>query len=72
MQLEILTPRAWKQPSKEFLFKWYGRRGYKVVRKQPFEQMYPKLAPLLATDCDFTVWEKDLAVHTNYANGVAG
>lgn len=64
MQLEILTPRDWIQPSKEFLFKWYGRRGYKAIRKQPFEQMHPRLVPLLATDCDYTVWEKNL-VHAN-------
>jgi hypothetical protein len=28
MQLELLVPRDWRHPSKEFLKSWYGRRGY--------------------------------------------
>jgi GNAT superfamily N-acetyltransferase len=61
MQLELLTPRAWKQPSKEFNKLWYSRLGYKIHRTDPFEKDYPQLIPLLATDCDFTIWKKPLA-----------
>ena len=32
MQLELLVPRGWRHPSKEFLRAWYGRRGYRLIR----------------------------------------
>src|SRR5215212_5980803 len=32
MQLELLVPRGWSHPGKEFLRGWYGRRGYRLVR----------------------------------------
>ncbi|MDT8913780.1 GNAT family N-acetyltransferase [Amycolatopsis sp. PS_44_ISF1] len=60
MQLELLVPRGWKHPSKEFLAGWYGRLGYRVVRTASIGQAYPHLAPLLATPCDFLVYRKDL------------
>jgi GNAT superfamily N-acetyltransferase len=60
MQLEILIPREWDHPSKEFLKAWYGRRGYELVRTGSFADAYPKLAPMLATPCDLTVWQKPL------------
>lgn len=60
MRLEILTPRHWKHPSKEFLKAWYGRIGYRAQEPEPFENMYPDLVPALATECDFTVWLKPL------------
>jgi GNAT superfamily N-acetyltransferase len=60
MRLEILTPRHWTHPSKEFLRQWYSRIGYAPQTTQPFESMYPKLVPELATECDFTVWHKSL------------
>jgi GNAT superfamily N-acetyltransferase len=58
MQLELLVPREWTHPSKEFLRAWYGRRGYRLVRTGKLDDAYPHLAPLLATACD-------LEIHTN-------
>mmetsp|Transcript_5930 Transcript_5930/g.16105 ORF Transcript_5930/g.16105 Transcript_5930/m.16105 type:complete len:221 (-) Transcript_5930:810-1472(-) len=60
MQLELLTPRDWEQPSKEFNKKWYARLGYVPLRTEPFEKDYAHLTEYLATDCDFTVWRKKL------------
>jgi GNAT superfamily N-acetyltransferase len=61
MRLEILTPRHWTHPSKEFLRQWYSRIGYAPQATEPFESMHPELVPELATACDFTVWHKTLA-----------
>ena len=61
MRLEILTPRHWTHPSKDFLRQWYTRIGYVPQTTEPFESMYPELVPKLATECDFTVWHKSLA-----------
>jgi GNAT superfamily N-acetyltransferase len=58
MQLELLTPRTWKQPSKEFNRAWYNRLGYVPQRTEPFEKDYAQFAALLATECDFTIWRK--------------
>jgi GNAT superfamily N-acetyltransferase len=60
MQLELLVPRDWSHPSKEFLKSWYGHRGYRIVRTTSIEDAYPQLAPLLATPCHLEVYEKPL------------
>jgi len=60
MQLELLVPREWKHPSKEFLAGWYSRIGYAVTRTGTIDEAYPHLAPLLATPCDFMIYQKDL------------
>ncbi|MGR2751406.1 GNAT family N-acetyltransferase [Agromyces arachidis] len=60
MQLEVLVPTSWAHPSKEFLRAWYARLGYRVVRVGHLAEMYPELAPLLATDCDLLVFHKPL------------
>jgi hypothetical protein len=60
MQLELLVPRAWDHPSKEFLKAWYGRIGYRLIRTGSLEDSYPQLAPLLATGCDLLGYEKPL------------
>jgi GNAT superfamily N-acetyltransferase len=60
MRLELLTPRNWTHPSKEFLKKWYSRIGYKPQATEPFEILHPELVSELATECDFTVWHKSL------------
>ena len=60
MQLELLTPRDWKNPSKEFNKGWYSRLGYIPQQKEPFEKDYADLVEFLATPCDFTIWKKDL------------
>ena len=61
MRLELLTPRNWIHPSKEFLKKWYSRIGYKPQAPESLEILHPELVPELATECDFTVWYKSLA-----------
>ena len=60
MRLEVLLPRTWTHPSKEFLKKWYASLGYKLQTTEPFEILHPELVPELATQCDFTVWYKSL------------
>ena len=60
MRLEILAPRHWTHPSKNFLRQWYSRIGYVQQTTEPFELMHPELVPELATECDFTVWHKSL------------
>jgi GNAT superfamily N-acetyltransferase len=60
MQLELLVPREWSHPAKEFLAAWYGRIGYQVVRTGSIDESYPELAPSLATPCDFVIYHKSL------------
>jgi GNAT superfamily N-acetyltransferase len=60
MQLELLLPRGWEHPTKEFLKAWYGRIGYTRIRTARMDDAYPELAPLLATPCDLAVYEKPL------------
>jgi GNAT superfamily N-acetyltransferase len=60
IQLELLVPRSWRHPSKEFLDAWYRRIGYRVTRTTSVEESEPQLAPLLATPCHFVVYEKPL------------
>ena len=60
MQLELLVPRSWRHPSKEFLRSWYGHRGYRLSRTTTLDEAYPHLAPLLATPCDLEIHAKPL------------
>ena len=60
MQLELLVPRTWVHPVKEFLRGWYTRIGYRKVRTEPFADAYPALQPQLATPCDFVIYHKTL------------
>jgi GNAT superfamily N-acetyltransferase len=60
IQLELLVPRTWSHPSKEFLKAWYGRRGYRRIRTVTVDDTHPDLAPLLATPCALEVHEKPL------------
>ncbi|MBE8520158.1 GNAT family N-acetyltransferase [Amycolatopsis sp. H6(2020)] len=61
MQLELLVPRDWTHPSKQFLAEWYGRLGYRVTHRADLAEDYPHLAPSLATPCDFLIYRKELA-----------
>jgi hypothetical protein len=56
----VLFPREWSHPSKEFLAAWYDRLGYRKVRTGAIEESYPHLAPLLATSCDYVIYNKSL------------
>jgi ribosomal protein S18 acetylase RimI-like enzyme len=60
MQLELLVPREWTHPTKQFLAEWYSRMGYRVARTGTIDELYPDLAPLLATPCDFVIYRKEL------------
>jgi GNAT superfamily N-acetyltransferase len=60
MQLEVLVPRGWSHPSKDFLVDWYSRIGYRIHAVERLEDAFPDLAPSLATDCDFVVFRKSL------------
>ncbi|MBL4603561.1 MAG: GNAT family N-acetyltransferase [Emcibacteraceae bacterium] len=60
IRLELLTPHEWVNPSKEFLKKWYSRRGYIPNKPVPFESLYPERKDHFACPCDFTVWLKEL------------
>ena len=60
LQIELLVPRMWTQASKTFMAEWNERSGYEVVRHGAFEDQYPELAPLLATPCDFIIYNKAL------------
>lgn len=60
IQLELLVPRTWRHPTKEFLSSWYGRIGYEVVRIASMDDAHPHLAPHLATPCDLQIREKPL------------
>ena len=60
LQIELLVPRGWEQPSKQFMAEWNERSGYRVVRTGQLEEQYPELAPLLVTPCDFVIYHKAL------------
>ena len=60
IRLELLVPRDWQHPSKEFLRALYGRSGYLIIRTGRIDDAYPHLAPLLATPCDLEIHEKPL------------
>lgn len=60
MQLELLVPSSWRHPSKVFLDDWYRRLGYRVIRTASVEDLHPALAPLIATPCQFVIYQKAL------------
>jgi GNAT superfamily N-acetyltransferase len=60
MQLRLLVPRGWTHPFKDRLDRWYRRIGYRPVRTDRIDDLHPDLVPLLATECDFVVYHKDL------------
>lgn len=64
IQLELLVPREWRHPNKEFLKSWYGRLGYRLIRTGSIDDTHPQLAPLLATPCDLQVHEKPLGTQS--------
>ena len=60
MQLQLLVPKSWQHPSKEFLKTWYTRRGYRLTGNGSFEVASPAQARMLATSCDFLTYRKNL------------
>jgi GNAT superfamily N-acetyltransferase len=61
MRLELLVPRSFPLASKEFLAAWYTRCGYQLERVARVEELYPHLAPLLATEADLRVYRKPIS-----------
>jgi hypothetical protein len=47
-------------PEQGVLDEWYRRIGYRVAHTTRVDETYPDLAPLLATPCQFVVYEKTL------------
>ena len=45
MQLELLVPRQWRHPTKEFLKAWYSRIGYRPVRTGSSRRAIPNSRP---------------------------
>lgn len=72
MRLELLVPREWQHPSKEFLKGWYGRLGYRLIATTTVDDSHPHLAPLLATPCDLEVHEKPLRADPGETRKVLG
>lgn len=70
MQLELLLPREWRHPNKEFLKAWYGRIGYRLVATTTIDDRYPHLGPLLATPCDLALYEKSLQTQPDVAGSL--
>jgi GNAT superfamily N-acetyltransferase len=60
MRLELLVPRSFTLPSKDFLATWYARLGYTVERVGRIDELHPHLAPMLATDADVRYYVKRL------------
>ena len=58
MQLELLVPRTFRHPGKEFLDGWYRRIGYRVMPTTGVAEVQAGLSPLLATPCDFVIYRK--------------
>ncbi|WP_069160279.1 GNAT family N-acetyltransferase [Nocardia altamirensis] len=58
MQLELLVPREWTHPSKEFLTQWYTRLGYTAVHTGQLADSYPELTPRLTTPCHLITYRK--------------
>ncbi|MFD9664052.1 GNAT family N-acetyltransferase [Rhodococcus sp. NPDC059968] len=62
MALEVIQPRDFSLPSKEFLTGWYTRMGYRAVRTDASETVYPALTPLLKVPCVVVTYRKNLRV----------
>ncbi len=60
LEIELLVPQGWEQPSKQFMAEWVKRRRYTVVRTGRLDERYPELAPQLATPCDFVILQKEI------------
>ncbi|QTJ70198.1 hypothetical protein HYG77_31970 (plasmid) [Rhodococcus sp. ZPP] len=60
MTLEVIQPRDFSLPSKEFLTGWYTRMGYRGVRIDAPNDVYPALTPLLKVPCEVVTYRKNL------------
>ncbi|MFF2521140.1 GNAT family N-acetyltransferase [Streptomyces liangshanensis] len=76
MEVELLVPRTWSHPSKDFLFEWYTRRGYREIgyREVPVDPpggSGPCTEGRLATPCDVLTLRKDLRRHPDHGSACA-
>lgn len=60
VSLVLITPTQFKLQSKEFLLNWYTRIGYELKYTKKAVDVLPYLEKELATDCDFSVYEKQV------------
>ncbi|WP_067498783.1 GNAT family N-acetyltransferase [Actinoplanes sp. TFC3] len=60
MQLQLLVPATGEHPVKQFLRAWYTRLGFRLVDSGEVAGHHPDLAPLLAVECRFLTFHKDL------------
>lgn len=60
MRLELLSPRSYVHEVKDWLDKWYTRLGYVKGQPEDFGAAFPRIQPLLACDCVFTPYIKQL------------
>jgi len=59
LQLQLLHPKTWEHPVKEFLKIWYASRGFAVVESLDFAGHF-ETAKLLAGPVHFDLYEKPL------------
>ena len=64
MELKVLVPRDEVHPQTDRLRAWYSRRGYRIVRSVPFEEVATHAAAQLAKPCEFLIFRKPLAEST--------
>ena len=60
LQLQLLHPKDFKHPVKEFLKGWYAARGFRVIDKLDFGEHSADMARLLAGPVHFDLYEKPL------------
>eukprot|EP00873_Tetraselmis_striata_P040405 jgi/Tetstr1/460669/TSEL_005865.t1 len=60
VRLQVLFPRGTTHPVKVWLEAWYQRLGYAPQGSTGFAELYPAIAPMLASECDLTDYVKQL------------
>lgn len=60
MQLEVIRPREYSMPSKEFLDQWYTRLGYRPCGTHLPEAAHPELVSAMQVPCVVVTYRKDL------------
>ncbi|WP_156520778.1 hypothetical protein [Oceanobacillus sp. Castelsardo] len=56
----MLVPQNGSHSSKSILENWYVRIGYRPVRMETIEALFPDLAQMLAVPSMFVVFQKEL------------
>ena len=51
-------PREWRHPDKDVLDAWYRRLGFAPIGRRDLLDVYPRLAPQLATPSDLHLYAK--------------